>query len=766
MRSHRSGSLVMTALLAVAALAAPTAGPTTPNIIGDGRSSDSSSREYFQRMDHDRSGKISRDEFSDHITGFGGKALDEPDEIRRSMQHAFEQVDVDRDGWLSAAEANRFQRSVGISFNVDEVSEWVVHGVQLPEGIGEVFRANAVTGYDFAELIENDGAAIEEQLGIDRLAYRKKLLRVFGMVLSGAGSAPDAPQLFSAEGHGCGSVKLRWGRPDGHGFPVHKYRLFRRFYAPTAVLPSPTPQASASAPSSGWAPSPNSKAGGAAWPGGSSGSSGALAAAPTSTLYNNWELVYDGAATEVVDYGCIHHHHQVTAATAAGLQYEYQVEAWNLFGRSPLSTTLGGPSATSLNGEACAGFASNSWVAWAKRRLRVFAGLYWLLGLVVKGLGHLVLFASPVFGVTTALMRIRRSSLNHKRDAADQIHEGQVMWRVLALLSRVLPFGSYLIPPVLRTDPAMRDPSEHVVKRDGSASPAAVGTAGVTNAKPPEVLRRNSSSDQLSGGNRRSCYLCGKEFNKRSLFGRGVSHTCNGCFKHFCSSCGHTTHKYTTCPLGGDCYCRSCNEEPSGGGRSVQQAVTGGTTTATTTRRRFRRAATSVGAGEARAGSALTFSTPTRGGVSEKFEAPPVPKLQLPPRPSRSSLAPPSGRFSLRSSSSPAEQQQQQQQQQQQLGVQRGNAANGDGGGSSLARIVSGEASTEHAATQPRLPSTDVKATTRKRPSLFRSLSWNSSNPKQSAAVLTTAAAVAQAAGAAATTAAANGGSCGSVSAD
>jgi hypothetical protein len=66
----------------------------------------------------------------------------------------------------------------------------------------------------------------------------------------------------------------------------------------------------------------------------------------------------------------------------------------------------------------------------------------WFLGLGValrrrkclawlsKALALLVAWVSPLFGLLTALMRIRRSALNHKHDAADWAH-GEFTWRLL-----------------------------------------------------------------------------------------------------------------------------------------------------------------------------------------------------------------------------------------------------------------------------------------------------------------------------------------------
>jgi len=116
------------------------------DVIGDGRSSDSSSQEFFSSLDVNADGTIEEREMVGLVTGFGGKSLDEPDEIRRSVEHAFKRLDSNRDGALSVAESNQFWREMGHMLSVHEVAEWVVHGVQLPPSVGNVFREHAVTG--------------------------------------------------------------------------------------------------------------------------------------------------------------------------------------------------------------------------------------------------------------------------------------------------------------------------------------------------------------------------------------------------------------------------------------------------------------------------------------------------------------------------------------------------------------------------------------------------------------------------------------------
>lgn len=55
------------------------------------------------------------------VANFGGKSLDEPDEILRSAQGAFDRLDANRDGTLTAAESTTFSRHLGSMLSVSEV---------------------------------------------------------------------------------------------------------------------------------------------------------------------------------------------------------------------------------------------------------------------------------------------------------------------------------------------------------------------------------------------------------------------------------------------------------------------------------------------------------------------------------------------------------------------------------------------------------------------------------------------------------------------
>ena len=110
-------------------------------------SSDSSSHEFFVSLDSDQDGRVGGDEIRNLVRGFGGKALDEPDEIDHSVQVIMSRMDMNNDRTVSRADLNTFLLRVGnILPTVDSVAEWVTHAVQLPAELGDQFRAASVTG--------------------------------------------------------------------------------------------------------------------------------------------------------------------------------------------------------------------------------------------------------------------------------------------------------------------------------------------------------------------------------------------------------------------------------------------------------------------------------------------------------------------------------------------------------------------------------------------------------------------------------------------
>jgi hypothetical protein len=281
-------------------------------------SSKSSNEEFFSSLDSNLDGTIEEFEIQQVVSEFGGGSLDEPEEIKRSVKNVFAQLDTNNDGTLTVAESHSFWRHLGDLLSVKEVVAWVVHGIQMPESIGEIFRLNSVSGYDFAELIEDDGAALVE-LGISKSVHRKKLVRSIKMLLSGVGVTPTQPQNPLVEGVSCQSAKVSWLPSDGGGFPIHKYRVLRHSINMISHHQIETPVASSSAPHRYKDNQDNI----------------------IKLEKGDWILVYDGPKTEFIDTGLI-----------SGLQYDYQIEAWSLFGHSSI-LTFNGSSLSTMSSKPC-----------------------------------------------------------------------------------------------------------------------------------------------------------------------------------------------------------------------------------------------------------------------------------------------------------------------------------------------------------------------------------------------------------------------------
>ena len=86
---------------------------------------------------------------------------------------------------LSRADLSAYWSRLGALLSVAEVAEWIVHAVQLPETVGDAFRENSVSGYDFPDLVEDDGKALETELAIHRPADRRRIVRSIRMMMTG-----------------------------------------------------------------------------------------------------------------------------------------------------------------------------------------------------------------------------------------------------------------------------------------------------------------------------------------------------------------------------------------------------------------------------------------------------------------------------------------------------------------------------------------------------------------------------------------------------
>ena len=85
-----------------------------------------------------------------------------------------------------------------------------------------------MTGYDFPELVDNEGKALLDELGIEKLTFRKKIVRLVNARMLGIGSKPDVPSEVTIDLEGCSTAILKWKKKESDGFPIHKFRIQRR----------------------------------------------------------------------------------------------------------------------------------------------------------------------------------------------------------------------------------------------------------------------------------------------------------------------------------------------------------------------------------------------------------------------------------------------------------------------------------------------------------------------------------------------------------
>lgn len=202
--------------------------------LGDGKRSPESAKIFFKSVDTNNDGIIKKGELSQYVEkSIGGTAFDTQSEVKSEVFALMKDFHV-------SSESEGIERSDVYAYwnqneqllnNVEEVREWIIFAVQLPEYIGQIFAENGITGYDFAELVENDGLALKEDLGIHKSIYRKKLVRHLRARLMRIGTIP-APikesQIEYTLEITCSYVFFKWIKPEARGFPVHSHRVQRK----------------------------------------------------------------------------------------------------------------------------------------------------------------------------------------------------------------------------------------------------------------------------------------------------------------------------------------------------------------------------------------------------------------------------------------------------------------------------------------------------------------------------------------------------------
>mmetsp|Transcript_8423 Transcript_8423/g.14286 ORF Transcript_8423/g.14286 Transcript_8423/m.14286 type:complete len:855 (+) Transcript_8423:187-2751(+) len=230
--------------------------------LGDSVTSKQSESDLFADIDINGNGRISEAELYEFVQETGGDSLDESKEVHNAVSSVMSVLDGNNDRILKKDDLSKYMKSLASLLPLDEVARWVAHAQQMPPDVVKSFMDNGITGYDFPELLQNNGALLEQELGIARVSLRRRLMRGMRMKLLGMGNHPAAPELLTLtslpptpsttatssvllEGKAGGgddhceqaTALIQWGSGNSHlpdfldsndmDFPVHKYQLYR-----------------------------------------------------------------------------------------------------------------------------------------------------------------------------------------------------------------------------------------------------------------------------------------------------------------------------------------------------------------------------------------------------------------------------------------------------------------------------------------------------------------------------------------------------------
>lgn len=289
-----------------------------------------------------------------------------------------------------------------------------------------IFLENGITGYDFLEIVDNGGLALEHDLGITKISLRNKIVRAMQTRMLGIGSYPDTPGKVKYKLESCKAVSLSWEHSTARVFPVHSYRVQRRainLFGNARGIDSPN---------------------------------GIEVSTPNSSEFfdsraksdSSWRTVYVGGENEYVDSGL-----------DTGHSYTYRIQAWNSAGRSGWATVdltrdlkkqrcSTKPSERNLvteRGIPLSDDVTEEW-EWMSTPKRVL----WGIVTSVQVIYHSVRFVLAMFAMLAGIMRFRRATATSS-SAARAVLPFPSFWNGLNRLTRKY-IGQEFIPKTMLGD--------------------------------------------------------------------------------------------------------------------------------------------------------------------------------------------------------------------------------------------------------------------------------------------------------------------------
>jgi len=274
--------------------------------IGDGHRSENSSTSFFTSIDRDGDGNLDRPELSNFLRKrIGGNPFNTKGKLDREIESILTRLDLDADDDLDQLDVSSYlKNNLDGLLGVEDVIEWLTHAVQLPDDVVESkFCGKGVTGYDFPELVENNGKRLETEMKITSSKHRSKIVQHINARMLGIGSSLPQVEL-DIDVVSCNQVVLKWKKLQTAPFPVHKYRIQRLEVKKEGVGEIGTAVEQKTRGNVAMVKDRLCNMGNYA----------------NSSV--DWETLYTGNNDKHVD------------VTKVGYEYTYRIEAWNAVGRS------------------------------------------------------------------------------------------------------------------------------------------------------------------------------------------------------------------------------------------------------------------------------------------------------------------------------------------------------------------------------------------------------------------------------------------------
>jgi hypothetical protein len=578
-------------------------------------------------LDTDDSGIISPDEMALFLKNrIGGSQFDNSDTVNKEVGQVMKQLDLNHDNGLEMADVEGYWRRLESLLTAEEVSDWVVHAIQLPAEIGRIFLQNGITGYDFPEIVQGGGSVLQDELGL-KSSFRSKIVRGVQARMLGIGSTPEQV-VAEFKLASCRSVSLKWSKSQARIFPVHSYRVQRRAISLfEANDRGEIESLSMSLDSNGQI-------------------------LPPATA---WKTIYVGGETEYVD-----------STLEMGHNYMYRIQAWNSVGRSgweviDLERALrkkgcstksnkkrnSDPSVTTAMRGIPQIEDDESW-EWLYFPQKLAWGIFYAVNFVY----HSARVFFMVIAIGGAIMRIRRASASSSASATatlpfpwfweginklsvtltrheciprtmlgdkeallaqEKLHDDRMMATGLRGYNRInlkkeeynnsngakengkneVTFVNGTITNADRRGSMAKAKSNSTGNLSPILEPTALPNDVIVKAATPNKFgwKRNSKTSLYKSSDSSSVLSSETESNKvssersnyqspqpliddgsvcivcqkRFKFGKRYKHHCSRCMATFCHKHGKTTHNnFTSCKVPGSCLCNPCLEGKSG----------------------------------------------------------------------------------------------------------------------------------------------------------------------------------------------------------